>query len=241
MASLIKAELIKGKRSFGRKSIIILPLFAAVMAIVLMGGRLVQVGAANWWYMVLMPCVIALICVNLIGPEKRQQYFNLLSLPQPKTQVWRAKIVTGCASLFAANLIVFGLTAITGVLFDAQYPFWSGLAAALVLTVTCAWQIPVGMFLASKLSSGFTLVVILLVNVFFSTQIFAGSNLWLIPFSIPARLMAPILGVNPNGVLLSPGEALLDSGVILPGILIAVALFTVSSVATSIWFSRKGD
>lgn len=239
MGALVKAELVKGRRSFGRKAVIVIPFVVVVMATILTGGRLVQVGAANWWYTVLMPAAIALICVNLIGPEKKQAFFNVSALPLPKTKVWWAKVLVGCGYLFLANLIVFGLTFLVSLLFGVNQSFASGITAALVLTATCVWQIPVGMLLATRFNTAFTLVIMLVLNFMFSMQPFAGTSLWMIPWAIPARLMAPILSVNPNGVPLHAGDALLDPGVILPGLAIAAVLFGAVGVLASVWFSRK--
>lgn len=241
MVNAIKSELIKGRRSFGRKSLVLFPLLAALMAIILMGGAFAQVGAYNWWYMMFLPVTVALVCINLTEPEKRMQFFNVVILPAPKGRVWLAKVWTGCCYIFIGNLIVFGLTTISGLFFGSQYPVWRGIAAALVLTVTWAWQIPLGMFLSSKLNSVVTFLGILGVNVICSFQNIAGGRLWFIPFAIPARLMAPILGINPNGVPMAPDSPLHDSNVVLPGIFITAALLAVSLLLTKIWFDGRSE
>lgn len=91
MFALIHSEYIKGKRSFGRKSLVLFPLFTTLIAIFLMGGQLTQIGAINWWYMLLMPAMVALICVNLISPEKKSHFFNISILPFPKTKCGKLK------------------------------------------------------------------------------------------------------------------------------------------------------
>ena len=47
MGRLIQAELLKGRRSFGRKGLVIFPLLVSGMAIFLMGGQFTQIGAYN--------------------------------------------------------------------------------------------------------------------------------------------------------------------------------------------------
>ncbi len=241
MFDLVRAELVKGRRSFGRTCIFAFPLAIALMAIALMGGRFVQIGALNWWYVALLPAVVALICVNLVSPEKKHGFTGMFALPTSKARMWGAKVLAGCFYLTVANFILFGLTTLTGLAFSSQYPVYQGLFAALVLTITCAWQIPLGMFLACRFSPALTLISILVVDFICSGQPLAGGPLWFIPFSIPARLMAPLLGVNPNGVSLQAGDALLDPSVIAPGLAITAALFVIACMATSVWFSRKGD
>lgn len=241
MVNIIKSEIIKGRRSSGRKSLVLFPLLVALMAIVLMGGEFTQVGAYNWWYMMFLPTVVALACINLTGPEKRMQFFNVAILPMPKGNVWLAKVWAGCCYIFTGNLIVFGLTTLSGAFFGAQYSLLRGIAAALVLTVTWAWQIPMGMFLSAKFNSVVTFLGILGINVICSIQTIAGGRLWFIPFAIPARLMAPILGINPNGVPMAPDSPLHDFSVVLPGILITAALLVISLLLTKNWFNGRSE
>lgn len=238
-AHLLRAEFIKGKRSFGRKCIIAFPLIVAALAIFLMGGRYTQIGALNWWYTILMPTVIALVCATLISPEKKHQFAGVFAQPTPKAKVWRTKVLAGCLYLLAANVVLFGLTTLSGLVFGSQYPPYLGATAALVLTATCAWQIPLGMFLACRFNTAAALIGIVVTDFVCSGQPLAGDDLWFVPFSIPARLMAPLLGVNPNGVALQAGDALLDPSVIAPGLAITTVLFVVASAATSAWFSRR--
>ena len=239
MNKLIQGEIIKGRRSFGRRSLILFPLLVSLIAIFLMCGQFTQVGAYNWWYMTLLPTVTALVCINLINPDKRLDFFNTSILPIPQTKVWQAKVWTGCSYLFLANSLVFGLTTLSGWFFDAQYPVWCGLAAGLVLTITWLWQIPLGMFLAAQFNSSVTFLSILVLNIGFSIQDIAGGSLWFIPFAIPARLMAALIGINPNGVPMDASSPLHDPRVILPGLAITSLLFVLWFLFTTKWFSRR--
>ncbi|MGG5315436.1 lantibiotic immunity ABC transporter MutE/EpiE family permease subunit [Enterococcus sp. AZ072] len=239
MGKLIQVEYIKGRRSFGRRSLLIFPLLVSLMAIFLMGGQFTQIGAYNWWYMMLLPAVTALVCINLINPDKRLDFFNTSILPTPQTKVWQAKIWTGCSYLCLANGLIFGLTTFSGWLFNTQYPVRSGLTAGLVLTITWIWQVPLAMFLATQFNSIVTFLSILALNIGFSGQPTAGGALWFIPFAIPARLMAAILGINPNGVPMEAASPLYNTDVILPGIVITSTLFVLLFIATTKWFSQR--
>ncbi|MGM0214879.1 lantibiotic immunity ABC transporter MutE/EpiE family permease subunit [Enterococcus sp. AZ109] len=241
MGKLIYAEYIKGRRSFGRRSLFFFPLLIALLAIFLMGGQFTQIGAYNWWYMTLLPTVTALVCINLINPDKRWAFFNLAVLPVAQTKIWQAKLWTGCSYLLVANFIVFGLTTLSGLLFGGQYPLWRGLAAGIVLTLTWLWQIPLGMFLATRFHSIATFLSLLGLNIVFSIQDFAGGSLWFIPFAIAPRLMAAILGINPNGVPMTADSPLHDTRVILPGLVISLILFLIFSWLTTKWFGNRRD
>lgn len=239
MGSLIRAEYIKGRRSFSRKSFVVFPLLVALLAIALMGGRFTQIGAYNWWYMMFLPACVALLCNGLITPEKQLQFFNVDILPIPRARLWLAKVCVGCGYLFAANCTVFVFTTMSGAVFGAQYAVWRGISAALVLTVTWAWQIPVGMLISARFSPVLTFLGILSANVLCSFQTIAGGDWWFIPFAIPARLMASILGVNPNGVPMTSDSPLHDTSVLLPGLLITATLFGFSLLLTTKWFKRR--
>ena len=68
----------------------------------------------------------------------------------------------------------------------------------------------------------------------------AAEPYWfLVPWSWPTRLMCPIIQVHPNGVFLESGSPLLDSGVILPGVVIALATFVGLTMLTAFWFARR--
>lgn len=73
--------------------------------------------------------------------------------------------------LFIGNLIVFGLTTISGLFFGSQYPIWRGLAAAVVLTIAWVWQIPLGIVLIRQAKFGGDFLGILGVNIICSIQI----------------------------------------------------------------------
>lgn len=241
MGNLIRSEYVKGRRSFGRRSLWLFPLAVVLMSTLLMSGRQSQIGAFNWWYMIILPTLVALVCINLTGSEKRQHFFNVSILPISKAKIWDAKVLTGCSYIFFANLLVFGITSITGLFFEQQYPVLSGVAAAFVLTAVMAWQIPLGLFTSARFSSYLTFIGMLGFNFIFSIQTFAGGKLWIIPFSIHARLMAPILGINPNGVPLEADSPLHDTGVILPGLLITAVLFVVMLLVTRKWFENRSE
>lgn len=240
MVRLIVGEYIKGRHSFGRRSVVIFPLLTTLMAVFLMGGQLTQVGAYNWWYMLFLPMVVSMISINLVNIDKKLAFFNIDILPVTRSNIWMAKILAGCSYILVANTLLFGLTTVSGIIFGSQYSNLNGIFAGIVLTISWLWQIPLGMFLVAKFNSTFAFLTLISLNIIFSIQDIAGGDYWFIPFSIPARLMAPIIGVNPNGIPLTSVSSLHDSGVILPGILITLFLFLVGGIMTIRWFSKEG-
>lgn len=243
MTKLIQAEYIKGRRSFGRRCMILFPMVATLFAIFLMSGQLSQIAAFNWWYILLLPAAVAFLAISLINSEKRMGFINLKTLPFPSQKIWLSKIITGCTYLFLMNAILFSFATISGLLFGSQYPVWRGLSAGLVLTITWAWQIPLGMWLVTKFNSTAAFLGLVAINIICCNQDIAGGKLWFIPFAIPSRLMAPTIGINPNGVPLSANSPLWDASVIFIGIAITAFLFILMTWVTTKAFdwSKKND
>lgn len=241
MMQLIRSEHGKTKRSFARKSVWAAPLLISFAAIFLMGGAFTQIGAVNWWYLALQPMVIALVAVALVQGDKRSQFFAVRTLPVSQSKVWLAKVLVGALYILAANLVSFLGTSLSGALFGAQYAISRGFIAALLLTLTVLWQIPLGMWMTARFGGMPTFLLLLGLGVFSSGQPVAGGRFWVFPFAIPARLMAPLLLINPNGLPLEAGSPLADTGVLLPGALITLALFVLVTFLTGKWFAKWGE
>lgn len=239
MQNLITAEMIKNRHSFIVLSLWLLPLVTIVLASFLLAEKQVQQAAFNWWYMVMLPIEVALISSCLLENDKKQNYFTLKLTPIPTLKICLAKILTGCSYLLFTNIIMMLLVLGVGSLFGKQLFLGQVLQATILLTVCFAWQIPLGMLLELKLPAIFTLIMMFIVNMFFASQTFAGSKtLWLIPFAIPARLMAAILGINPNGVLLAKNSFLHAKNVIFLGVLLTIALFGIFVVILGHYFKE---
>jgi len=51
--------------------------------------------------------------------------------------------------------------------------------------------------------------------------------------------MSPVIGVHPNGVLLDPGDPLLDPSVIPAGIAASLLFLAAGSALTAFWFAGR--
>ncbi len=67
----------------------------------------------------------------------------------------------------------------------------------------------------------------------------SGTVTWIWPPSVPVRLMCPVLGIMPNGIIAYPGNPLLNSGVILPGVIISFVWFVLFSFLMVVCFKKK--
>lgn len=68
----------------------------------------------------------------------------------------------------------------------------------------------------------------------------APEAVWVaVPWSWATRLMCPMIGVHSNGTILETGDPLLDTSVILVGIVVSIVSFLVLTGITAIWFDRR--
>ncbi|WP_288746113.1 lantibiotic immunity ABC transporter MutE/EpiE family permease subunit [uncultured Enterococcus sp.] len=239
MRHLVKAEWLKGRRKGVRTFIWLFPIVCTLLAVVLMGGLNTQMGIFNWWYMLVLPACLALIAIDVVVIDKQVQFLPILLLPFEPRKTMTAKVILGCSYLLVANLIIGGLAMMVGFGFEQQYSVGTILLATLVMTLTMCWQIPLGIYLTVRFQAIASFLLLFGLNVFFSSQSFSGTKFWWIPFSITARLMAPILGLNPNGLALDVTSPLSNRNVLLPGILITVCLFVGEVVVLQNRFFRK--
>ena len=87
MFQLIHSEKLKMSRSFGSY----LPLSAAALQVLIslclsMGTAYYSVNAWNWWYTMILPGMLAVLCYLTMKKEKKQHYANMLTTPIPPEQ-----------------------------------------------------------------------------------------------------------------------------------------------------------
>lgn len=238
MVAVVKSEFLKLKRTFSMKLTWIMPFVTIGLCAVLMAGRLLELGSYNWWYMLLLPGSISLFCTALVQKDSKMKYHGVLSLPIAPSKIWIGKVITGFLFLFLSCLIFFVGATIGGFLVGYSVPLVSSALAILVIFITFAWQVPLTMFLTTKIGVFGTILINVFANIGFSV-FSVKSIIWMIPYATPARLMSPILKLHPNGIPLEAGDALLDSSVILPGILISICVCIVLTFLTTQHFKKQ--
>ena len=240
MTGLVQSELLKTKRSFARWSVLLMPLFAVLLASVLIEDRFVQACSLNWWCVIMLPAVLPIVCAALICKEQKMSCFNTAILPAPQKKTMLGKLAAGWIMLLGANAVLFLFTVLAGYFFESQFSVLSVLTAAAVLTLAYAWQVPACLLLIVRTGPAAGFFISLAVNAVCSSQPAAGSSFWIIPFAVPVRLLAPILGINPNGVPLEAASPLWNPGVILPGILIVLAAAVLFAFLACRWSEKRG-
>ncbi|WP_223068848.1 lantibiotic immunity ABC transporter MutE/EpiE family permease subunit [Paenibacillus caui] len=235
------AEYLKLKRTFTKKLIWLAPLVTMLLCAGLGVSSLFQSGSYNWWYSMMLPGALTLICAGVLQKDgKKLNYRAILGLPVRPSRFWIGKIGVAVRLLLTSSIVFFAGVTLGGFVFTSTIPFANSAAGSLLLFITFLWQIPLCLFLTERLGMFATLIINLAGYVacgIFSAQ---SSLWWALPYAIPSRLMCPVIGVLPNGLPVPAGDPLLDKSVILPGIIISVFLFVVLSLLTA-WSFRNRE
>lgn len=240
MLNYIKAENLKCSRTFAKKLVVIAPVCMLLLALI--SGEYFVVNGYNWWYTLIFPGFVTLLTALVNQNEDNKlRYRAVFALPVSLKKTWIAKV-----SLIGIYVSVANIIHLAGILLGkATYntastiASYQVIAASVILIVTSLWQIPLCLFLSKK----FGLLITILLNLGGGTvlQIFAASKAywWACPYSWTARLMCPVLGVLPQGVMAEAGDPLLNSGVIPLGIILSIALFALLLIVTAHWFPKQ--
>lgn len=240
MLNIVKAEYQKTKNSMSRRLIWAFPLITFAVAFVLTAGMKNAYAESvwNWWYTLLSPGLIALICYFSMKQEKKTNYYNLMTLSTDKRKLMIGKIFYMSGMILGSDMIIFAGASLGGSLLTTNVPFRGAAAAVLVLTVTQLWEIPVFLFLSER----FGMISELLLSLFLSVggTILSQTGKWfLFVFAIPMRTLTPLIHVLPNGIGAADGNPLLDMRVVLPGICLSVMWFILITFLFVNWFDRR--
>ena len=240
MTNIIRAEFLKSKRTMSSKLIVAFPIIALVMAFMLTSGmtEAYAESAWNWWYTLLLPGMIAIVSYLSIMREKKNGYYNIKTLPIEKRKLMLGKIVYLGILVLVSNAILFAGATLGGTFLTTSVPVAGAAITVIILTIVQLWQIPLFLFLSEKFGMVVELIVCLVITVL--GTVVAPTGKWLLfVSSIPMRVVTPLLHVLPNGLRAQAGEPLLNSLVILPGILIALTWFVLLTYLYLNWFEKR--
>lgn len=239
MVRYFEAENLKLKRTFARKLVLLAPL-ATLLLTWSLAAVWFQVNAFNWWYILLMPGFIALICALSDQKEtKKLGYRGVLSLPVSLKKVWIAKNLTLIFYAALSDLVLLIGILLGGTSVPNPLPFGAACLGILLIFITSLWQIPLCLFLSRKVGMVGTVIIQVgvgdVLGILFATK----SSWWLCPYSWTARIITPVLGILPNGTLAQSGDPLLNPAVIPIAIVLSLLLFAFFLLATTVWFPRQ--
>ena len=240
MTNIIKAEFLKQKRTMSSKLIFVFPIITLVMAFVLTTGMTNAYAESvwNWWYVLLLPGMIAIVSYLSIMREKKNGYYNIKTLPIEKRNLMLGKIAYLGILVLVSNAVLFAGATMGGAFLTTSVPVVGAAITVLVLSIVHLWQIPLFLFLSEKFGMVVELIACLFITVL--GTIVASSGKWfLFLFAVPMRIVTPLLHVLPNGLRAQAGDPLLSTTVIFPGILIALAHFVVLTYLYLNWFEKR--
>lgn len=240
MSNYLKAENLKCKGTFAKRLVIIAPVLMLLLALI--SGRYFVENGYNWWYTFILPGFITLLSalVNQYE-EKKLRYRAVFALPVDLKKTWISKVAlivtyVAVASLFHLAGILLGMTTYNTASGIAAYQV---IAASAILIVTALWQIPLCLFLSKKFGLMAAIFLNLGGGIALEILATAKSYWWVCPYSWASRLMCPVLGVLPQGVMAKPGDPMLNSGVVPVGILLSIAFFALLLFITAQWFPKQ--
>lgn len=238
MIQIIKTEFQKSKRTSINKFILIVPFFSIILSALWGGG---QNGAYNWWYTMFLPGMIALISAQTIIREKSLSYKGLLLYPQDKGIIWLGKILYISILLVFSSLIFMIGVEVFGLIYGFTIPLKANILGTSVLILTFLFNIPIIMFLTVKFNIFFAVLFNLGMTILGVISYQSNTSLILkfLPYGTPSVLMAPILGILPNGLPDTGSSPVLDGSRILSSTLISIVIFLILTALTTIWFRKK--
>ncbi|MFA9376641.1 MAG: lantibiotic immunity ABC transporter MutE/EpiE family permease subunit [Lachnotalea sp.] len=250
MNHYISAERLKCKHTALNKLSWAVPCSIMILSMLLTGNYF-AIDYYNWWYVTIMPVMLALSCCMFSKIDSKMKYRAILSLPLSRQKMWFAKVFVMIEQLVFSNLIMFvtsiigvKLLELLGIKAIVNVSILNILFASLIISIVSIWQIPLSLFLAEKIGMFPSIIVNTGGNII-GAIFFSLTKFWIfIPYSYAARLMCPILNVLPNGLEAKAGsmtfkEELLSGHVVAPGIIISLVLFLIITFITGKWFGKR--
>jgi ABC-2 type transport system permease protein len=246
---MIAAERLKYKRSFAKKLALVAPLFFALYGAVIriylpdqtkLPWDLLLSMIFNWWPVLFIPIGIALLCTLAeIREKKAGNYRSLRANHISFVKLWYSRIaVIGFYLLLSSIVLMMAALAAGGLTSGGALPLAEVVGASLLIWLVSLSLIPIHLFAAARFGAFAGLA--LGPAAMFAGVLAAPQSYWLfVPWSWPIRLMCPVIGVHPNGVMLDPGDPLLDPSVIPAGLVASLLGLAVFSALTAYWFSKR--
>lgn len=243
MISYILAENLKHKGTFLKKLLILMPISLILLSLFLMPSYFTT-NAYNWWYVIIMPATFALIPAMMHRKESRKlNYRAVFPLNINLKKLWVSKIITAFIYMSIAAIIhMLGVYIFQFFLvgqLTPNYGFSTLLFASFLLMITNIWQIPLCFFLAKK----FGFIASIIMNAILGLVLgilLSDSALWIYcPYAWGIRLMIPVMGILPNGVLTEASNPIISSTSLLIPCILSICLFTLLTMISAKWFSNQ--
>ena len=245
MANILKAEILKEKRSANAKIFLLTPIIFIVFNLlmnVLMGkspeGKSFLLATAfNWFPLLILPIVISLLVINILAKEKQSQ-LNLqksLGLDRKKIKVAKSLLVlTEVLAIVMVSILIIYLVA--NFILKENISLAMLIKAGVVLFMGVMPLVGFSFFIMSLSSKAFVLLILNFILSIISPTPAVGALWKFYPWSYSLRMLAPIIGVHPNGTFLDTNSLLWGKSVITLGIVLSLGVYVLFMVLS---ISRK--
>ena len=233
MVNILKAELLKEKRSANFKLLLIVPIgfliFNLIMGSLMApdpeGKSYLIATTFNWFPILILPIVISLLTTNILNKEKQGQLNLQKSLGLDNKKIKLAKALVVILELFVIILLSSLITyLIGGLLLGKNISLGLVLKAGLVLFAGSLAIVGFSFLMMSLVNKSFVIIILNFIMSLVS-PIPPTSNMWkFYPHSYSLRMLAPVIGVHPNGTFLEKGSKLWNAQVIPIAIILSLSL-----------------
>ena len=251
MRDFFRAEKLKYRHTSMRGITVVMPLVTVFFAAWLT-SEYFAVDSYNWWYIGFYPGFLGIMCSIIGRKDQGKKNYTIWSLPCKMEKIWDAKILVGAVMSGISVICMVVLSIIAGNVMESalqvQYRVSPSVGmqvlAGAVMWLTTLWQIPFCLFLTQKMGTFLMLVVHMGIYTILAVTVSLKPWFALFPGAITSRLMCPILGVLPNGLLLQPGQMtytpqLGETGNLFIGIPAALIWFGLFWLGSRGWFERQ--
>ncbi|WAW14560.1 lantibiotic immunity ABC transporter MutE/EpiE family permease subunit [Peptostreptococcus equinus] len=242
----IKVEFLKEKRSANRKMLFIVPIifviFTYIMSMMMGGnsyGKSFLISAAyNWYPLLILPVVISLYVSNIVKKEKsyNQSFYKSLGLDTSNLFIAKNAVV-----LFDFFIIICVSTIgflILSILVNGENIAFPNVIFANFCLFFGILPIISFSFFISKFTNRVVLILINFIVSFPSAIIATKDYWWIFPWGYNLRMIAPILGIHPNGTILVRPNPLYNTNVITIGLILSISIYAILTVI-QIFIERK--
>lgn len=251
MDKFIKTEFLKEKRSANEKLIKLVPLiyviFTSLVVLVMVrsieGKSYLMAAAYNWYPILILPIVLSILVVNIITKEKNHHINLYKSLGLSQNKVIGAKVIVVICHLLIILLASGLLLFIVGRFILNDNVRLIDILKATILTFVGSLPIISFSFLLIIAFNKNFLVYIINFILSIIGPVIAVKNFWIIyPHSYTFRMLAPAIGINPNGTFLEEGSYLANPSAIYIGIILSFIISLIFVGASSKIYGRaKND
>lgn len=200
----LKSEHLKFKRTISNKLIFIVPLITAIFAW-LMGGYMgYQYMTLYWWYALLLPGAIAILCsLSHRKEENVGKYYSVFSMPVNLSRFEFAKGIILVEKLLVSAIFLALLISISNIIAPATavYSLLHSITGSIGIILASVWQIPLCLYLTRKTGMFVPIVLNAILGIVLSTATALGNTIawWFVPYCWAAKLAEPLMGIEING------------------------------------------